>query len=50
MVQVSIKQAEDRQAGVSGAIAALDNNPVRNKDVLIKPNFNTADPADSFFL
>ncbi len=45
MVQVSIMHIEERQAGVRKAIAALDHNPVRNTDVLIKPNFNTADPA-----
>jgi uncharacterized protein (DUF362 family) len=45
MVQVSIMQTKDRQAGVRTTIAALDHHPVRSKDVLIKPNFNTADPA-----
>jgi uncharacterized protein (DUF362 family) len=34
---------EDRQSGVAESIRALDINPVKNKDVLVKPNFNTAD-------
>ena len=38
-------QTEERRAGVRGALAALAENPVKNKAVLIKPNFNTADPA-----
>jgi uncharacterized protein (DUF362 family) len=38
-------QVEERKAGVRGALAALAENPVKNKAVLIKPNFNTADPA-----
>lgn len=45
MAQVSVMQVEERSAGVRGAIAALGLNPVKNKHVLIKPNFNTADPA-----
>ena len=45
MAQVSVMHTTQRSAGVRGAIAALNHNPVKNKDVLIKPNFNTADPA-----
>lgn len=45
MAQVSVMQVKEREAGVKGAIAALGQNPVKNKAVLIKPNFNTADPA-----
>lgn len=45
MAQVSVMQAREREAGVRVAVAALDENPVKNKDVLIKPNFNTADTA-----
>ena len=33
----------DRKKGVASSIQALGINPVKNKDVLIKPNFNTAD-------
>ena len=43
MTQVAIMQTNDRQAGVRNSIAALGENPVKNKNVLIKPNFNTAD-------
>lgn len=43
--RVALMHTEDRKAGVAGSIAALGINPVRNRDVLIKPNFNTADPA-----
>ena len=41
--QVAFAGTEDRQSGVSLSIKALGINPVKNKDVLIKPNFNTAD-------
>ncbi len=36
-------RTEDRKKGVVSSIKALNINPVKNKDVLIKPNFNTAD-------
>ncbi len=45
MARVSIMQTTQREAGVRGAVAALGDNPVKNKAVLIKPNFNTADAA-----
>jgi uncharacterized protein (DUF362 family) len=45
MAQVAVMQTQDRSAGVRGAVLALGRNPVKNKDVLIKPNFNTADPV-----
>ncbi len=45
MARVSIMQTTNRKAGVRGAVAALGDNPVKNKAVLIKPNFNTADAA-----
>jgi len=40
---VALLKTEERKAGVALSIQALDINPVKNKDVLIKPNFNTAD-------
>jgi hypothetical protein len=43
--QVAFLSTEDRKSGVALSIKALGINPVKNKDVLIKPNFNTADPA-----
>lgn len=36
-------ETEDRRAGVNSSMKALEADRVRNKDVLIKPNFNTAD-------
>ena len=40
---VAVVHTEDRQSGVARSIRTLGVNPVKNKDVLIKPNFNTAD-------
>ena len=45
MAKAGIIQTTDRKEGVRESITALDFNPVKNKDVLIKPNFNTADPT-----
>lgn len=42
--KVSIVRTEDRRTGVRKAIELLGTNPIKGKDVLIKPNFNTADP------
>jgi uncharacterized protein (DUF362 family) len=42
---VTFLETGDRSAGVIGTIEALHINPVKNKNVLIKPNFNTADPV-----
>ncbi len=41
--KVAIVNTEDRKSGATSSIRALDINPVKNKNVLIKPNFNTAD-------
>jgi uncharacterized protein (DUF362 family) len=41
--RVALFRTEDRKSGVTSSIKALNINPVKNKDVLIKPNFNTAD-------
>jgi uncharacterized protein (DUF362 family) len=43
--RVAFLSTEDRKTGVSLSIKTLGMNPVKNKDVLIKPNFNTADPT-----
>ena len=40
---VALASTKDRKSGVVSTIRALNINPVKNKDVLIKPNFNTAD-------
>jgi uncharacterized protein (DUF362 family) len=34
---------EERKTGVISSIKTLNINPAKNKDVLLKPNFNTAD-------
>jgi uncharacterized protein (DUF362 family) len=43
--QVAFVKTEDRKEGVRASIRALKINPVKGKDVLVKPNFNTADLA-----
>ena len=43
--RVAFLKTRDRKSGVEHSIRALGINPVKNKDVLIKPNFNTADPV-----
>ena len=40
---VTLVSTEDRKSGVESSIRALEINPAKNKEVLIKPNFNTAD-------
>jgi len=45
MSKVTCIKTEDREKGVKSSIATLGLNPVKNKKVLIKPNFNTADPT-----
>jgi len=42
--RVSLVRTDDRTTGVKRAIDLLGINPVKGKDVLLKPNFNTADP------
>jgi uncharacterized protein (DUF362 family) len=42
---VTLMNTHDRITGVGPTIDALGVNPVKNKQVLLKPNFNTADPA-----
>ena len=41
--RVSLVNTEDRKTGVASSMKSLDVNSVKNKNVLIKPNFNTAD-------
>jgi uncharacterized protein (DUF362 family) len=41
--KVILVSTQDRKNGVATSIQALGINPVKNKNVLIKPNFNTAD-------
>jgi uncharacterized protein (DUF362 family) len=41
--RVTMAHTRDRAKGVTATIKAMNANPVSNKNVLIKPNFNTAD-------
>ena len=45
MSRVTVVQTENRAEGVQKSLEALEINPVQGKDVFIKPNFNTSDPA-----
>jgi len=42
---ISLVKTGDRKSGVRRAIELLRINPVKGKKVMIKPNFNSADPA-----
>jgi uncharacterized protein (DUF362 family) len=42
--RLSLIKTRDRMTGIERAVDLLGINPVRGKDVLLKPNFNTADP------
>ncbi len=41
--RVAFVKTDDRKRGVQASLSGLNINPVKGKDVLIKPNFNTAD-------
>jgi uncharacterized protein (DUF362 family) len=43
--RVALIKTDNRKEGVKASLATLGINPVKGKDVLIKPNFNTADPT-----
>ncbi len=43
MSHVALVKTDNRKHGVKASLRALKINPVKGKDVLIKPNFNTAD-------
>lgn len=42
--KVSLVKTSDRASGIKRALELFGINPVKGKDVLLKPNFNTADP------
>ncbi len=42
--KLSLVKTSDRASGVRKAVELLGINPVKGQDVLLKPNFNTADP------
>ncbi len=41
---VSLIKTSDRATGIKRTIDLLGINPAKGRDVLLKPNFNTADP------
>lgn len=41
--RVALVKTDDRRKGVKESLKTLNINPVKGKNVLIKPNFNTAD-------
>ena len=41
--RVALVKTDDRKNGVKTSLKILKINPVRGNNVLIKPNFNTAD-------
>ncbi|MCJ7664564.1 MAG: DUF362 domain-containing protein, partial [Desulfobacterales bacterium] len=45
MSRVTLIETGDRTQGVVESLKSLDINTIKNKEILIKPNFNTADPA-----
>jgi len=45
MVPVVFVKTRDRAEGVRRALQLLGFNPVGNNQVLLKPNFNSSDPA-----
>ncbi len=45
MAAVALVNTPDRADGIRRAIALLGINPVQDKNVLLKPNFNSADPS-----
>ncbi len=45
MTKVAVISTTDRTYGVNKSFELLGINPVDGKDVVFKPNFNTADPA-----
>ncbi|MGY5858328.1 MAG: DUF362 domain-containing protein [Candidatus Thorarchaeota archaeon] len=45
MTKIAVISTSDRTYGVNKSFELLGINPVDGKDVVFKPNFNTADPA-----
>lgn len=45
MTKVALIHTDDREKGVREALDLLNKNPVKGKKVILKPNYNTADPA-----
>jgi uncharacterized protein (DUF362 family) len=45
LARIALVKTNDRADGVRRAIDLLDIAPLENRDVFLKPNFNSADPA-----
>ncbi len=45
MTQISLVRTDNRTEGTRKAVNLLKINPVKGKAIVLKPNFNTADPA-----
>jgi hypothetical protein len=45
LATIALVKTSDREAGIRQALELLGINPVQGKSVLLKPNFNSADPA-----
>ena len=45
MTKISLVRTDNRTEGTRRAVELLKTNPVQGKAVVLKPNFNTADPA-----
>jgi len=45
MARVAFVRTRDRVQGIQRALSLLDQNPVAGKHILLKPNFNSDDPA-----
>ena len=45
MSKVTLIETDDRAEGVVESLKSFGINAVKNKEILIKPNFNTADPT-----
>jgi len=44
MTKIAVISTKDRVYGVNKSLELLGSNPVKDKNVIFKPNFNTADP------
>ena len=44
MTKIAVVSTNDRVYGVNKSIELLGTNPIKGKKVILKPNFNTADP------
>jgi uncharacterized protein (DUF362 family) len=45
MTQVAFVKTSDRSSGLNMALDLLEINPIKGKSLILKPNFNSADPA-----